>query len=175
MYKPTNAYFSCCSAIYVLSFILSTDMFRSFLWPSSGCLTIGYKEHNTDYIKCMTKKDFCPLIWVYVLLLLDEVGDQRQSPAALPPRKRPSTHWVGPRASLERCGRSNPQEIRSLDPRASSKSLYRLFSIIILFYLCTLSVLVSLSLLYNTQHKYPCPRRVSNLKFQQTSGHRPTP
>jgi hypothetical protein len=35
------------------------------------------------------------------------VGDQRQSPAALPPGKRLGTHctggWVGPRAGLDRC------------------------------------------------------------------------
>ena len=39
------------------------------------------------------------------------VGGQRHAPAALL-RERPSTHctggWVGPRAGLERCGKSCP-------------------------------------------------------------------
>jgi hypothetical protein len=36
-----------------------------------------------------------------------------------------------------------------------------------------LSWLVPLSLMYNTQHKHPCPRRESNPLFQQGSGRRP--
>ena len=38
---------------------------------------------------------------------------QCHAPAALYPRKRPSTHctgcWVGPKASQDRCGKSRPQ------------------------------------------------------------------
>jgi hypothetical protein len=39
---------------------------------------------------------------------LDEMGGQRHAPAALPPRKRPTSHyrggWVEPRARLDGCG-----------------------------------------------------------------------
>jgi hypothetical protein len=41
-----------------------------------------------------------------------EVMDQRHAPATLYPRERPGTHctggWVGPRAGLDRCGKSRP-------------------------------------------------------------------
>jgi len=44
------------------------------------------------------------------------VGAQRHVPAALA-RERPNTHciggWVGPRAGLDRCGKSRPTGIRS--------------------------------------------------------------
>jgi hypothetical protein len=44
---------------------------------------------------------------------------QRHAPAALYPRERPGTHctggWVGPRASLDRCGNSRPPP--GFDPR----------------------------------------------------------
>jgi len=40
------------------------------------------------------------------------VGGQRHAPAALPPGKRPGTHfiggWVVPRAGLDGCGKSRP-------------------------------------------------------------------
>jgi hypothetical protein len=40
------------------------------------------------------------------------VGGQLHAPAALPPGKRPGTHfigsWVGPRAGLDGCGKSRP-------------------------------------------------------------------
>ena len=40
------------------------------------------------------------------------VGDQRHAPAALPPGKRPGTHfiggWVGPSVVLDGCGKSRP-------------------------------------------------------------------
>ena len=46
------------------------------------------------------------------------------------PRERPGTHcirdWVGPRAGLDRCGKSRPTGIRSPDRPACSESLYRL-------------------------------------------------
>jgi hypothetical protein len=61
---------------------------------------------------------------------LDGVGGQRHSPAALLPGRRPSTHcigsWVGPRAELDRCGKSRPNGIRSPDRPARIESLYRL-------------------------------------------------
>ena len=51
-------------------------------------------------------------------------------PRPLYPRERPGTHWVGgwlgPRASLDRCGKSRPTGIRSPDCSAHSKSLYGL-------------------------------------------------
>jgi hypothetical protein len=55
---------------------------------------------------------------------------QRHAPDAFYPRERPGTHctggWVGPRAGLDRCGKSRPTEIRSPDRPARSQSLYRL-------------------------------------------------
>ena len=58
------------------------------------------------------------------------VGDQSHAPAALPPGERPDTHcirgWVGPRAGLDRCGKSRPHRIRPPDRQARSESLYRL-------------------------------------------------
>ena len=49
---------------------------------------------------------------VEVTLALDGVGSQRHDPAALPPGHRLDTHciggWVGPRASLDGCGKSHP-------------------------------------------------------------------
>ena len=52
-------------------------------------------------------------------------------PRPLYPQERPGTHcrvgWVGPRESLEGCGKSRPPTgIRSPDRLASSESLYRL-------------------------------------------------
>ena len=57
--------------------------------------------------------------------------DQRHAPAALYPWEGPGTHcaggWVGPRAGLNRCGKSRPPTgIRSPDRSARSQSLYRL-------------------------------------------------
>jgi hypothetical protein len=47
------------------------------------------------------------------------VRDQRHAPAAFYPRKRPGTHftggWVGPRAGLDKCGKSRPPT--GFDPR----------------------------------------------------------
>ena len=59
------------------------------------------------------------------------VRGQRQAPAALYPQEKPGTHctrgWVGPRAGLDRCGKSGPPTgIRSPDRPARSQSLYRL-------------------------------------------------
>ena len=46
----------------------------------------------------------------FMTTALEEVRDQRHAPAALYPRERPGTHctggWVGPRAGLDRCGKS---------------------------------------------------------------------
>jgi len=40
------------------------------------------------------------------------VGGQHHAPMALPPGKRPSTHfaggWVGPSAGMDGCGKSRP-------------------------------------------------------------------
>jgi hypothetical protein len=51
-------------------------------------------------------------------------------PGRLYPRERPGTHctggWVGPGASLDRCGKSCPTRIRSPDLPVHSESLYRL-------------------------------------------------
>ena len=52
---------------------------------------------------------------------LDGVGGLRHAPAALLPRKRPSTHcvggWVGPRAGLDGCGKSRRPP--GFDPRTA--------------------------------------------------------
>jgi len=54
------------------------------------------------------------------------VGGQRHSPATLPPGERPGTHyiggWVGPRGSLDGCGKSWPHW--NSIPRPSSPSRY---------------------------------------------------
>ena len=61
---------------------------------------------------------------------LEGVRGQRHAPAALYLRERPGTHctggWKGPRAGLDRCGKSRPTGIRSPDRPARSQSLYRL-------------------------------------------------
>jgi len=56
---------------------------------------------------------------------------QRHATTALYPRERPGTHftggWVGPRAGLDRCGKSRPPAgVRSPDHPACSRWLYRL-------------------------------------------------
>ena len=47
------------------------------------------------------------------------VRGQRHAPTALYPRERPGTHctegWMGPRAGLDRCGKSRPPP--GFDPR----------------------------------------------------------
>jgi hypothetical protein len=52
-----------------------------------------------------------------------------RSGRTLPP-ERPGTHctggWVGPRAGLDRCGKSRPHRDSTLDRPAHSQSLYRL-------------------------------------------------
>jgi hypothetical protein len=52
------------------------------------------------------------------------------TPRPLQPRERPGTHyvggWVGPRAGVDRCGKTHPAEIRSLNHPACSESLYLL-------------------------------------------------
>ena len=57
------------------------------------------------------------------------VGGQLHAPAALPPGKRPGTHciggWVGPRAGLDECGKSRPEDSIPGRP-VRSESLYRL-------------------------------------------------
>jgi hypothetical protein len=61
------------------------------------------------------------------------VRDQRHAPAALYPRERPGTHctggWVGPRAGLDRCGKSHPSP--GFDPRTvqpvASHNLYDIY------------------------------------------------
>jgi hypothetical protein len=45
--KPTKAHLRSCSAIYILSFILYTYMFRSFLWQSSGCPSVSAFKYST--------------------------------------------------------------------------------------------------------------------------------
>ena len=61
---------------------------------------------------------------------LDGVGGQRHAPTALP-RERPGTYciggWVGPRAGLDRCGKSRRRRDSIPGPPPTrSESLYRL-------------------------------------------------
>jgi hypothetical protein len=55
---------------------------------------------------------------------------QRHAPAAFYPLERPGTHcrgnWVGPRAGLDRCGKSRLHRDSIPDRPARSQSLYRL-------------------------------------------------
>ena len=58
------------------------------------------------------------------------VGGQRHAPAALSPGKRPGTHciegWMGPKAGLDGCGKSNtppgfdPQTVQLVASRYTS-------------------------------------------------------
>jgi hypothetical protein len=84
-------------------------------------------------------------------------------PQPLYPRERPSTHctggWVGPTASLNKCGKSPPPRarIQSLDCPAHSELLYwlsyqGLFGIYI----------------YTHTHMYVCKHRCTNLEWQVT-------
>ena len=59
------------------------------------------------------------------------VGGRRHAPAALYPRERPGTHctggWVGPRAVLDWCGKSQPRpgfDPRTVQPVASRYTDY---------------------------------------------------
>jgi hypothetical protein len=77
-----------------------------------------------------------PIGWVEVLLnsfltsTLEGGVWSASHPGRLYPRERPGTHciggWVGPGAGMDRCGKSRPVGIRSLDLPARSESLYRL-------------------------------------------------
>ena len=63
--------------------------------------------------------------------VLEGVEGSASRPDRSLPRKRPGTQctggWVGPRAGLDRCGKSRPPTgIRSPDRPARSQSLYRL-------------------------------------------------
>jgi hypothetical protein len=66
----------------------------------------------------------------FYISALEGVRVHRHAPAAFYPRERPGIHctggWVGPRAGLDRCGKSHPNVIRSSDHPARSQSLYRL-------------------------------------------------
>jgi hypothetical protein len=62
---------------------------------------------------------------------LEGVRGQRHAPAALYPRERPGTHCigglVGPRAGLDRCGKSRPPpgfDRRTVQPVASRYTDY---------------------------------------------------
>ena len=61
---------------------------------------------------------------------LEGVRGQRHATAALYLQERPGTHctrgWMGPRAGLDRCGKSPPTGIISPDRPAYSQSPYRL-------------------------------------------------
>jgi len=63
---------------------------------------------------------------------LEGMGGQQHAPTALYPQERPGTHftegWVGPRASLDRRGKSRPHRDWISDRPAHSQSLYRLNS-----------------------------------------------
>jgi len=58
-----------------------------------------------------------------------KVGGQRHSPASLPPKKRPGTHftggWVGPMAAMDSYRKSCPTRIRSLYRPAHSNSILK--------------------------------------------------
>jgi hypothetical protein len=52
------------------------------------------------------------LLYFFMATALEGVRGQRHALAAFYPRERPGTHcaggWVGPRAGLDRCGKSRP-------------------------------------------------------------------
>jgi hypothetical protein len=58
------------------------------------------------------------------------VRGQRHAPVDFYPRERPGTHctvgWVGPRAGLDRCGKSHPHRDSIQGTSSLYQSLYRL-------------------------------------------------
>ena len=69
-------------------------------------------------------------LYSFLTTALEGVSGQQQVPAEIYSRERPGTQctrgWVGPRARLDRCGKSGPPWIRFPDRPARSQSLYRL-------------------------------------------------
>ena len=65
-----------------------------------------------------------------MITALEGVRGQRHDPAAVYPREKPGTHgtggWVGPRAGLDRYGKSRRHRDSIPDFPAGSQSLYRL-------------------------------------------------
>jgi hypothetical protein len=75
------------------------------------------------------------------------VGGQRHAPVALPLGKRPGTHciagWVGPRASVDSCGKSrpppgfNPQTLQPVVSRYTDCAILAPIRPLLLQYTCT--------------------------------------
>jgi hypothetical protein len=78
---------------------------------------------------------------------------------------------VGPRAGLDECGKSHPH--RDFFFFAFSCTPFVLHPYLCLYPDCPAFCLFVFT--YKTQHKHPCPRRVSHPQSQQASSHRPTP
>src|SRR5215475_9796767 len=115
-------------------------------------------------------------------------------PVAHYPRERPGTHctggWVGPRADLDRCGKSRLTGIRSPDRPARSQSLYQLsypaqyiyIYIYIYIYLLTYSLHGAESFLrswpvFAASQEIPCifMEPESSLPYSQVPATRPYP
>jgi hypothetical protein len=85
--------------------------------------SVGFEPANSGEQRCSST--------ISLTLALDGVGEERHTPAALPPGKKPGSHctggWVGTRASLERVTENlAPTGIQSPDLPGRSESLYRL-------------------------------------------------
>jgi len=70
------------------------------------------------------------------------VGGQCHHPGRFTPREKPGTHciegWVGPKASVDRCGKSRPHRGSIPDRPGHSESLYRLSYRGPRYYYCTI-------------------------------------
>jgi hypothetical protein len=77
--------------------------------------------------------------------------------------------WVGPRAGLDRCGKSRPHR----------DFFFFLYSLLLCSYFiricCFVLIALHFAFLMYLQHEHPCPCRVSNPQTQQAIGRRPSP
>ena len=117
----TNAYFSCCTNFsynspYLISWKSVEQFFSSFV-KKVKCPPVQALRLCTGRTAHRGSRGIA-------LLFLDHGarrgwGGQRHAPATVYPQERPGTHctggWVGPRAGLDRCGKSRPLPIS--DPR----------------------------------------------------------
>ena len=127
--------------------VLCTFAYRScknvpIIFAASVCLSTGTSRNLPKKVKCtlVHALRLCAGRTAHrgsrgIALLFHDHGTRRgERSASRPdrsyPRERPGTHctggWVGPRASLDRCGKSRPHRDSIPGPPARSQSLYRL-------------------------------------------------
>ena len=91
-------------------------MMENCVWQCMNYMTVIFVRNRT---LCMYKGK------VHPCTIAGGGGGQRHAPAALYPRERPGTHctrgWVGPRAGLDRCGKSRLPHRDSIPAPSSPK------------------------------------------------------